>query len=239
MKRIDFQLYAGIGGFPRGAMIAAAGGLVMVCTAGSAVKASLTDVTGASVSNPVTLASGGAEFYVADSVDSVDLYIMAPGGQFVTHAGFVPGADSDIAVDVTNRTQVAKIPFSVTDQAGDATETDTGFDLPAKALVQATPGLDVTTADAAITIDVGTLSTNSGDANGFLAAASVATAGVVKGTLASGGQTIGALLSADESGAGVLVPESMVSDGNYITYTLLTAADTAAGFILLPYILAA
>ena len=58
----------------------------------------------------------------------VDLFIMAPGGQFVVKKGVKPGS-YDVAVNMDRR-QLAVIPFSVTDKAGDATETDTGFNLP-------------------------------------------------------------------------------------------------------------
>lgn len=236
MKRINIQLYKAAGGFPRGPMITDTGGVVFVATAGGATKATLMDSTGASLANPVTLTNGGADIYVANTVASVDLYIMAPGGQFVVERGAVPGSDSEIAVDTTSNRQVAIIPFSVTDQTGDATETDTGFNEPTNGLIESA-AVRISTVDAAITIDVGTDSTDSGDANGFLAAASTAAAVVVPGSLASGGQTLGALLSADESGAGVLVPLAHASGGKSITYTLLTAADTAEGFIVLPYLL--
>jgi len=237
MKRIKFQLYAGIGGFPRGAMISAVGGLVMVATAGGSAKATLYNADGTSLANPVTLTSGGAEIYVADSIDTVDLYIMAPGGQFVSKAGVAPGADPDIAVDTTNRNQVAVIPFSVTDQAGDATETSTGFIEPANAMFLPNASVRVTTIDATETVDVGTLA---GDPNGFIAAAAVGVLGVIKGTLANGAATLGALLFVQDSiTAGDAAPEAHVSTGLAITYTLTTGADTAEGFIVLPYILTA
>lgn len=231
MKRIKFQLYAGMGGFPRGAMIAAVGGLVMVTTAGSAVKATLTDASGASVSNPVMLTSGGAEFYVANSVSSVDLYIQAPGGQFVTHSGFVPGGDSDIAVDVTNRNQVAIIPFAIGDTTA-ATETDTGFNEPSNALITGA-AVRVVTADATETIDVGTDSTDSGDADGFVSAVALDTADLVR-------ETNGALVSTTVATTpSVTFPSSHVSTGKSITYTLTAGSDTAEGFIVLPYTMSA
>jgi opacity protein-like surface antigen len=95
-------------------------------------------------------------------------------------------------------------------------EVDTGWDLPAKVIVHDVY-VDVTTAEATggtKTIDVGTLSTDSGDANGFLDGVSVAAIAVVKGTLLNTGQTLGALLSVDEDGAGALVPEGCVTPGS-------------------------
>lgn len=89
-------------------------------------------------------------------------------------------------------------------------ETDTSYDLPADGVV-----LDcyliVDTAEATggtKTLNVGLLSSESGgDADGFMVGVSCAATGYVITTLASAGQTRGALLTADESGAGVLVPE--------------------------------
>lgn len=234
MKRIKFQLYAGMGGFPRGAMIAAVGGLVMVTTAGSAVKATLYNADGTSLANPVTLTAGGAEIYVANSVNSVDLFIQAPGGQFVTEYGFVPGGDSDIAVDVSNRNQVAVIPFSAANQTADATETNTGFTEPTNAVFTGSgTGIRVLTVDATETVDIGTLSTDSGDADGFVSAASVATAGDVP-------DTNGALVSTTVATTpAVTFPSAHVSGGKAITYTLSAGSDTAQGYAILPYILTA
>lgn len=89
-------------------------------------------------------------------------------------------------------------------------ETDL-FTLPAKAIV-VKAFVDVITPEATgtTTVDVGT-STVSNDPDGFLDGVDVSSAAIVKGTLASGGQTLGALLYADESGAGVLVPEEDVT----------------------------
>lgn len=110
-------------------------------------------------------------------------------------------------------TQRARIPIG-TDLAS-GSEEDTGFDLPDNAIVRDvylmvdTPEATGTTT----TLDVGLLSSEGGgDADGFLVGADVSAAGVVRGTLDNAGQTLGALLSADEDGAGALVPEPHVSD---------------------------
>ena len=113
-------------------------------------------------------------------------------------------------------------------------ETTTAFTFPAAAICHAVY-LNVITIDATETVDVGTAGT-SNDPNGFLAAASLATAGLVKGTLASGGQTLGALMSVDESGAGVLVPEPSVAvGGDPVTYTCSAGSDTAVFDIIIEY----
>lgn len=116
--------------------------------------------------------------------------------------------------------RVAKIPITI---VAAATEQDTAFDIPANAVVRGVY-LEVNTAEATggtKTIDVGTLSTDSGNADGFLDGVSVAATGMVKGTLLNTGQTLGALLSVDEGGTGELVPEPCVAPGSQsVTYTL-------------------
>lgn len=119
--------------------------------------------------------------------------------------------------------QVKKITISSTPTGS---EQDTGWDLPTKAVVLDV-FVEVTTVEATgttKTLDVGILSSETGgDADGFLDGVSVAsTTGVKKGTLVSTGQTKGALLRADESGGGVLVPEFHVAGsitGKSISYT--------------------
>lgn len=101
------------------------------------------------------------------------------------------------------------VPFTA---PADGSETDTGYDLPADGIV-VDCYMIVDTAEAigtTKTVDVGLLSSETnGDADGFLDGVSVAAAGFVSGSLASGGQTRGALIRVDESGAGVLVPEPL------------------------------
>lgn len=100
----------------------------------------------------------------------------------------------------------------------DGSEQASGLTLPARAVVLGA-WVDVRVEESTggtPTLDVGTPT----DPNGFLAAVDVSSPGVVKGTLDSGGQTLGALLSADEDGGGTLVPESDVSSGGEnVVYT--------------------
>jgi len=113
--------------------------------------------------------------------------------------------------------------INVTFAAGTG-ENDTGWDLPAigSAIILGV-FVNVNTAEATgatKTVDIGTLSTDSGDADGFLDGVDVSSTGLVKGTLASGGQTLGAYLRVDESGGGVLVPEPSVAYGSVsVTWT--------------------
>lgn len=74
---------------------------------------------------------------------------------------------------------VERIPISVAQAAAaGAQERDTGFDLQAGWLVL-DAWINVLATDATETVDVGTDSKQSGDADGFIKAASLATAGVV------------------------------------------------------------
>lgn len=129
----------------------------------------------------------------------------------------VTNRGSAITTNVVNLTRVIPISYS----AG-TSENETAFALPASAIVK-NVYLRVKTAEATggtKTIDVGTLSTDSGDADGFLDGVSVASTGLVKGTLDNAGQTLGALLTVDSDGAGALVPENdIASGGKVITWT--------------------
>lgn len=236
-KRYKIQMYDNAG-----RVILGSGGNCYVAIAGAAGKQTLTDVNGASLSNPIALSQGLAEFYVADSISSVDVYVMTPGGQFTVEKTLAPGTLCEINVDTSDREQVAVIPFAIGDTAA-ATETDTGFDLPLNAIAKSIGGgVLVSVLDATETIDVGLLSTESGgDANGFFITLAVATEIFNLPSLANGALTLGAMLVADEDGAGALVPEAHRGDGvaESICYTLTTGTDTAEGFIFLPYMIGA
>ena len=209
-----------------GESIITAGGTCHVSTADSPDKATLYTAAGASLANPITPTRGFINFFVVDTVETVDLYIMAPGGQFVVVAGVAPGGPNEILIDTSNKTQMAKIPFSITDSVA-ATEKDTGFDLPANSFVLDRlhgQGIFVTAVDATETIDVGTLTGETGaDPNGLNAAHTVATLGFQPATN-------GALHSSNApywTGTNAAAPS--------ISYTLTAGSDTAKGFILLPY----
>lgn len=238
-RKITFQLYEqGGAAAMRGKIIQASGGMVGVYQ--GATKNAITDKDGTALSNPLALTNGAATFYVLATVTSVDIAIMCPGGQFL----FIEDVDeglADIAVDVTNRNQVAKIPYSITDTTA-TTETDTGFDLPYNSVVQPWPGVLPLAVDATEDIDVGILSSETaGDADGFIDGVSVATAVYSKATLLTSGDTMGALLSVqDSANAGDDAPEPypiVSANGRSVSYTLSAGTDTATGFILLPYTL--
>jgi hypothetical protein len=240
MQKIKVQLYEGGIGGQAGPMITASGGRITVTANGDAAKATLYNADGSAKTNGFALTNGGAEFYVADSVSSVDCYIMAPGGQFVVKTG-VTQAGAEIAVDTQRRNQVAVIPFAIADTTA-TTETDTGFDLPLYSAVLPTPMVRTLTADATETIDVGLLSSETaGDADGFIVGVSVGTVALVKATVLNGSNTMGALFEVqDSANAGDLTHEAHVvtgSNATSISYTLSAGTDTAEGFIVIPYIL--
>lgn len=116
------------------------------------------------------------------------------------------------------------------------TETQTAFTLPTNAIVKDV-FLNVITVDATETVDVGTQGT-SNDPNGYLALASLATAGLVKGILADGAITLGALLF-EETGTGADVANARTVDitagGDPISYTCSAGSDTAVFDIIIEY----
>lgn len=117
------------------------------------------------------------------------------------------------------------------------TETDTNFTLPDSAIVKDV-FLNVITVDATETVDVGTAGT-SNDPDGFLATASLATAGLVKGILADGAITLGALLF-EETGTGADVAYARTVDitagGDPVSYTCSAGSDTAEFDIIIEYV---
>lgn len=175
-----------------------------------------------------------------DSVPYVDTISEKTSGSGVT----VDGCQIKDGLVVYKHAKILEASFGHA-----TTETDTGVDLPDKAVVLAV-WLEVTTADAGITIDVGTLSTEGGgDADGFIDGASVAATGLVipDVTVTAGANenyfsacTIGALLvdftaGSDTAGdVGTLNKKFYATDSQTaksISYTCSTGADTAAGKI--------
>ena len=251
-----------------GKVIVPAGGVCYVALAGDTAVETLTDKDGTSISNPVALTRGNIDFHVdADTVD-VDLYIMAPGGQFVVRKDVKMSGPNEIVVDTNNPYQLARIPFSAGDLTA-ATETDTGFDLPDDAMVLPDGmGIHVIVVDATEDIDVGLLSSEAGgDADGFMDAVSLAALGPI---FAEVGFTVGAsaaymdLTGGDVeftygvfmAGAGtkaaiaegsnadtdegfhLLTPYRIDGTAVSVVVTVSAGSDTGDGFILIPYVLA-
>lgn len=113
-------------------------------------------------------------------------------------------------------------------------ETQTGFTLPANAIVYDV-FLNVITVDATETADVGTQGT-SNDPNGYLAAVSLATAGLVRGSLADGAVTLGALLfEITEATTAAARNPDITAGGDPISYTCSAGSDTAVFDIIIEY----
>jgi hypothetical protein len=132
---------------------------------------------------------------------------------------------------------VKKYQVATITRVANTSPQDTTIVLPAKAVITDV-FLSITAAEATgttKTIDVGI---KSGDEDGLLDGVDVSGTGVKKGTLLSSGQTRGALLRADESGAGVLVPEvDVTSGGATVVYTLgSNNFAELAGKIIVEYI---
>jgi|GEM_PF-4637020 len=101
-----------------------------------------------------------------------------------------------------------------------ATANDTAIVLPKGAIINAAYVV-VATAEATGTTKTVDIGISGGDEDGILNGVSVAAIATVKGTLLSTGQTLGALMSVDEDGAGALVPEPYVCTAETtICYTL-------------------
>jgi hypothetical protein len=113
-------------------------------------------------------------------------------------------------------------------------ETQTNFTPPDNAIVHDVY-LNVITVDATETVDVGTMGT-SNDPNGYLAAASLATAGLVYGSLADGAVTRGVLLYeiTEATTAAARMPD-ITAGGDPISYTCSAGSDTAVFDIIIDY----
>ena len=114
-------------------------------------------------------------------------------------------------------------------------ETETNFTLPDSAIVNDV-FLNVITVDATETVDVGTMGT-SNDPDGYLAAVSLATAGVVRGSLADGAVTLGALLfEITEATTAAARARDVTAGGDPISYTCSAGSDTAVFDIVIEYV---
>lgn len=213
--------------------IITAGGMVQVCKTGLPDKAVVYDNAGVAMANPVPLTRGHIRFQVDDTNATVDLYVMAPGGQFVEFLGVRVNSLIEGLVDTSRREQLARVPYSATDSTA-ATEKDTGFDLPIGALVSPFQAVVVTRIDATETIDYGILSTETGDADGFGALVPVGVLGTIA-LKSAATATRGALIGAGTLDRGYAV----LSTGVSLSYTLTAGSDTAGGFLEIPYLLAA
>ena len=160
---------------------------------------------------------GGEKTVISGELD------ITSGGEFKIEGEKVNSKAEELnLLDISEVGALSKVKKIRITAPEDNSETETGFALPVKAIIK-NVWLNVVTAEATgttKTIDVGTDSTDSGDADGFLEGVSVASTGLKKGTLLNTGQTLGALLRVDEGGTGELVAEmDIVSGGKEITFT--------------------
>jgi hypothetical protein len=224
-------------------------GVANILTAGNPDEITLTDKFGTSLANPLAFSNGELRFYTAKTVTSLDVSLLTATG-YARYATSMSADEHTLKINREQRRQILVLPWLF--NAG-ATETDTGFDLPANCLVT-DAHLRVTTLDAGETIDVGILSSESGgDADGFLKAMSIATAGFVNAYgVVTGGTNIdfldvtagyGALLLQSIAGADAVATVGGAARRYYrtdgtaksITYTPSTS-DTGKGFILIEYL---
>ena len=131
--------------------------------------------------------------------------------------------------------KVKKVAINFADSVAGA-EVVTDFVFPDKCEVITTT-LDVVTKEDDAASDLIIIG-NETVRNGFANAMVTGTAGLIKPSLANGALTVGALLSADEDGAGALVPQNDVTSGGEALCWTPAGDDFAelAGFIWVMYI---
>lgn len=221
-------------------------GVVYVAQVGLPNKQALFNKDGSTAVNPVVLVNGLLDFYVVDTAVSVDLYGQDAKGRGFILKGEVPSGHNEIYLDRGLETMLV-IPYAIGDTAA-ATETDTGFNIPANAIVRPMGvSVDVKTNEASKTVSFGILSSESGgSATGFANAvtgANIAT--VAPGyTIASGvysANTFGTLLSDFVAGTnaddrGLFATKPFIGNGTAtsVSYTLSAGSAAQAGFLKIP-----
>ncbi len=214
----------GLQSLKSGKSISDAGGACKVVGAGTATKVALYNADGTTKANPVALVYGNIEFWTLDTIATVDLYIQAPSGHFVTEKNVAASGPNFLTIDKSQPLTVMTIPAAAVDQSADATETDSGFDLIAGSIVlPVASGLsvDILTLQAAKTLDFGTaeaIAETGGDADGMASALTLAAAAPVVSAVSSG-----------------VVVSTHVS----ITTTFSTGSTVAAVFLKIPVLLPA
>lgn len=222
------------------------GVLAFVYDAGTKTLATIyADANRTSLANPITRAQfatdGAVKFWCAAS--TVDIVVAHSDGSVAKYASVAP-TDHVLPLNQDGVAKCLIVPFG----ASDNTETDTGIDLPRYVHIHDV-AIEVVTTDATEDISVGLLSSeSSGDADGLLVTASVATAGLIKpyAVTAGGSETYvstsyyGALMGPAIVGSNVDKDNGIGQGfGHFIngstavslTYTGSSGSDTAAGYI--------
>ncbi len=226
--------------FLRGMPVASAGGAAIICQPGTARKASLFNPdTGASIANPISLTRGNLRFATDTTIATVDIYGFAPDGGFFVFRGARPNGDAEIPYSMDKINHTAIIPLAAADFTA-AAEGNTGLQFPSGALLLPQVSLRVSTLEAARTIEVGLLSSESGgDADGLLDAVSLAAVGTIVPAV-SGTPTLGALLVQNfATTPAVNLPDTHgigPTAARTITATFSASAAAAQCFALLPYL---
>lgn len=208
--------------------------------------------TSAYASSAISQCGGGKICFKVDPGHTddlmVDIIVVNTAGGYTHVAKGITDKDHTIVIDERPNIQHHGI-YWFTYALGSATEIDTGIDFDYDTMIHDVRSETVTT-DSAITIDVGlTSGGTNGDANGFLALRSVATTGYTTDTgVITGGSTIdyvptstyGDLLYTSIGGSDTVATVGgrsyighiiLSPDEQTLTYTLLTAANTAVGYI--------
>jgi hypothetical protein len=202
---------------PRFALLGAALALIVVTLMGAQVTRKLHGTTVADVMDATSLKINGT----AVSATAAELNLN--DGLTAT------AAEVNTIADLSSNGAIFRVESVDITSAVSGAEFHTALDLPAKCVVYDV-FMDVTTAESTAstkTIDVGLLSSEGGDADGFLVGVSIASEGIVKGTLLNTGQTLGALLSVDEDGSATLVREPHVCNGTAVSISVTGQVDLA------------
>ena len=217
-RKFEFQLQdRPLGSDQAGPSITGTGGKCIVTEAGGQEYLTLYDADGGALTNLISLTAGRGVFYTLDTIESVDIFILTGEGYSVQLWGVKADALHQVPVDRGNLHQMLVVPISIADQVTDATAVATGFTLIAGMVFLPFPMVKIDTVDAAITVDVGI----TGDEDGFISAASTASAVVVT----------------DTNGTLVASTAVYIATAVALKWTFLTAADTATLYAYLPYML--
>lgn len=223
-----------------GRIVGIAGGQVMACATNSPNQVAIYDANGAQINATAAtrvaqaLNRGNILIRTADSVENFDLHIMTPTGHWVDVYNVRAGDRKELQYSTRDRMSLIYLPVGEVTANGftAGTEFDTGFDLMTGMVVLPDTGWETTTLEAARTIEIGLLSSESGgDADGFIDAMSTAAA-VVEMCKSAATATRGALVGAGTLDRGYIVGATAKS----LSFTWLAASTVAKGFGLIPII---
>lgn len=232
------------------------GGVVFVCNAGTPVLATITDLSGNSLANPIQLTNGLISFQFSSVNTSqeagLDIYGMTAKGHWfeMLNAVGVPSGQftgkmsgpNEILIDTSIKRMRMKIPFAIgnTGPAGACaagTEFKIGLSLPSPSMVLDRlhgMGVLMTTIQSGKTINFGILSTDTGgNASGFQNGTSLAPTAPSLQVVG----TNGALFSSNAPYTSDTETGSALN-GLDLSLTLSSGTTTAQGFLLQPYMLA-